>query len=253
MASLLLPILPGTIPQGACPATLQDMLVLFASNMEALLENGRSFYNIGDTAPAPEFQAYPWLNTNDNRWYTYTGVWSSPNNYSGNERRLFAGSLADLVTYDGGSAGAVTPTTGPMWVEDTDAAGRSPMSPGLIPGTTAPAKTLTVGEQYGSGEYTLTDANGATGIHTHAFGVSNPGGDDAFFSRPTAPVTVQGYTGYYITGSGPNTVQAETTADLFTLPSGAAGAGVTPTPFSIVPPVIGLYIIKPSGRQYYVA
>jgi len=249
--NILLPILAGTLPPGNCPTTLQDTLNLFANNMQAVLANGRSFYSIGDTKPAPEFQIYPWLRTTDGRWYVFQGVWRSPNNYDANERRLWVGDLTQLISYDGGSAGTVTPTTGPMWIEDTTAQGRSPMGPGAIPGTTSPAKTLAVGEQYGNGEYTLTDANGAVGLHKHPIGVCDPTSDDGVFPIQGA-TTVPGWSGHYIVGGGTQNYPTETTANLFSLAAGNDGKGITATPFSIVHPVIGIYIIKPSGRAFYV-
>lgn len=252
MGSILLPIQFNGLGQGYCFEGWDKLGLDLSNAQNAILENGRSFYNIGDTKPAPELQGYPWLRTTDGRWYVFQGVWRAPNNYDGNERRLWAGDLTQLVTYDGGSAGAVTPTTGPMWIDDTDAQGRVPMSPGLIPGTTTPAKTLAVGEQYGSGEHALTDAEGAVGAHKHMFGLTHSGNDDAYFSQLGAPTTVPSYQGFYITGSDGNIIANNTTADLQTLPSGTDGKGVTPTPFSIVPPVIGIYVIRPSGRQFYV-
>lgn len=249
---ILLPILAGTLPDGGnyCFVSWQQLLVDFSNNQTALLANGRSYYNIGPTKPAPEFQAYPWLNTNDNRWYVFNGVWRSPNNYNTNERRLWVGDLTQLVTYDGGTAGTVSPTTGPMWIEATEFQGRSPMGVGNIPSTTGPV-AITVTQQYGVGEYTLTDANGAVGSHTHLFGLRNPSGDDAYFSMLGAPTTTPNYQSSYITGSNGVIIANQTTADLQTLKSGSGGAGNTPTPFSIVHPVVGTYIIKPSGRQYY--
>ncbi len=252
MANILLPILPGTLSPGYCFTDWQTTLNDFANNMQAVLANGRSFYNIGPDKPAPELQIYPWINTAfRNLIFTFSGVWRSPNGYDSNERRLWVGDPTQLISYDGGSAGTVSPTTGPMWVTDDTFIGRSPMGPGLIPGTTAPAKTLSVDEQYGNGEATLTDSNGAVGSHTHLFGIRNPSGDDAFFSMLGAPTTTPNYQSTYITGSNGVILQNQTTADLVTLKSGADAAGNAPTPFSIVHPVVGTYVIKPSGRTYF--
>src|SRR5690242_20197534 len=111
MANVLLPILPGTLPEGSCFTNDQDRLVAFAAAMQAVLP-GLAFYNYGSTKPSVANQQYPWLNTNDGRWYSFSGNWRSPNNYSPFDRRWFAGTLTDLLTYDGGNS-----TFGPMWVE----------------------------------------------------------------------------------------------------------------------------------------
>ena len=248
MANLLLPIQAGSLPSGYCFTTYQNLLNDFSNLQKAVLTNGRTYYNIGDTKPAPEFQAYPWINTAfRNLIFTFNGVWRCPNGYNANERRLWSGDLTQLVTYDGGSAGAVTPTSGPMWISDPQAEGRVPMGPGNIPGTTGPV-ALTVGQQYGAGEVTLSDANGAVGSHVHGFGKYLSG---AAGFNTLGNFTVPAYNGAVVQGISSGT-GPDTTVNLFTLPSGTGATGVNATPFSIVPPVIGTYLIKPSGRQFFV-
>lgn len=246
MANLLLPILAGNLGQGECPTTLQGILNLFANNMQAVLANGRSFYNYGPDKPAPEFQPYPWLRTTDGRWYQFSGVWRSPYNYDPSERRLWIGAEADLVNYDGGSAGAVTPTTGPAWVVDHSFDGRSPMGPGLIANDPT-TKSLNVAENYGSGAHTLTEAEGGTGSHTHPYGLY-VAGTGAGFAGQLAPVTVAGFQTLFIGENSPAGASA-TTANMFTLPANN-GNGVTMAAFSITHPVRGLFVIQPSGRTY---
>ena len=141
-------------------------------------------------------------------------------------------------------------TSGPSWEIDTQFEGRVPIGVGTIPGTTTPVITTVVEDAVGNGEHTLTEAEGATGVHTHAFGVSHAGNDDAYFARLGTNI-VPSYTGYYITGSNGNIVAAQTSADLFTLPSGTGGSGVTPTPFSVVQPSVAVYVIMPTIRQFY--
>jgi hypothetical protein len=248
MANVLLPLQAADWPQGVCPATFQEQLNQIAALLKAVLP-GQAFYNFGPTKPGVEFQDYPWFRTTDGRWYYFSGVWRAPNNYDGNERRIFMGTEAQLAVYDGGDTGTPSPTTGPMWVVDTDFNGRSPIGVGDIPGTD-PVKTLALDENYGDGQHTLTEVEGGVGSHTHAFGKVNPGNDDAYFSKVGAR-TVAGYTGFYISGDNGNLEPPLTQADLFTLPPGSDGAGVTPVPFSVVHPVKAVNIIKPSGRLFY--
>lgn len=248
MPNILLPLQAGEWPQGLCPPDWPQALVAIANALKAVLP-GQTFYNYGDTKPAPEFQAYPWLRTIDARWYQFTGSWISPNQEtSADVRRIFVGDAAALAAYDGGAAGAVTANSGPMWEVDTVASARFLVGAGTFPSTLVVA----VGGVGGAEQHTLTDAEGGVGQHTHAFGLSNPGNDDAYFKKAGAPGTVPGYLGYYITGSNGNIELNQTTADLFTLPSGAAGAGVTPTPFSLLPPYYGVWIIKRTARLNYV-
>src|SRR5512146_583800 len=241
MANILLPILAGQMPQGFCFTNWQNLLNTISNAQNAVLPGGM-FYNYGDMKPVPEYEAYPWLRTIDMRWYQYDGDWITPVNYDASERRLYVGTLAALNTYDGGDTGTASDRSGPMWEEDTDFKDRLAMGVGTT--------LANPGDTGGEAEHTLTEAEGGVGTHTHAFGLSNPASDDAYFSRPGTS-TVQGYTGYYITGSGPNIVAGQTTADLFTLPSGSDGKGAAaPTPFPLIPPVVGVYFVKWTGRTY---
>lgn len=220
MATESLPILPGTLPPGVCYPDEQTRLVAFAENMSAQLD-GSAYYNYGSTQPSVENQGYPWLNTNDGRWYTFVGRWRTPSNYSTGERRWWAGSLADLVTYDGGESGD------PMWEEDTDFQGRSPMGPGAIPSAN-PSKTLTVGENYGEGAHTMTEAELVEHTHEPPEGIAN-------------------YIGYVEAGQ-PSSYEATGGTEMMTFGETAATGDGEAMP--IIHPVRGLYCIKWTGKQF---
>lgn len=245
MPNVLIPLLAGTLSEGECFGTEQERLNAYAAAMQGVLP-GLAYYNYGNTKPAVQYQSYPWLNTNDGRWYSFSGNWKSPVNYSLSDRRLYLGSEASLATYDGGDT-----TFGAMWVVDHDFDGRVPMGPGVVPGSD-PSKTLTFGEQYGAGSHTLTEAEGAVGNHKHFFGKTNPASDDAYFGYQGGSSTVQSYSGFFVTGSNGQIISTQTTADLITSPAGAGGAGVVSTPFSVVPPVVGCFVIKWTGRVNYI-
>lgn len=235
---------------------MQEMLVTMANNMQALLPGGLAFYNYGDTQPAPEYQAYPWLRSTDMRWYRFTGIWISPHPMTAGEHRWeeFA-AVANIWSFDGGDGSdpSVTPpgpSSGAMWEEDTAYRGRSPMGPGSVPGLTTPY-TLAPETDYGSGEHTLTEAEGATGLHVHGLGHAQTGNNDGYFLRQ-GQIAVAAWNGYGVIGSGSSEVIAALTdVNLFTWPTGATAAGVTSTPFGIVHPVRGMYCIKRTARQNY--
>lgn len=242
MSNILLPIIPGTLPENVCFSSWQAMLNLFASYMQAQLP-GETFFNYGDTKPAPELEAYPWLRTTDGRWYSFDGDWISPMNHDANERRLFVGTTGELQTYDGGDAGAPSDRSGPSWEVDTAWADRTPIGVGTV--------VVNPEDNAGTANHTLTEAEGAVGVHTHAYGIADLASDDAVFAT-SGQSNVAGYTGHYVFGGGAPLNPAETTANLFTLPSGTGGTGVpTPTAFSLIQPVRGVYVIKPTARLYY--
>lgn len=152
MPSVLLPLQPSSLPPGVCYASEQERLSSYAANLHAIL-NGQAFYNFGDAVPAVEFQSYPWFRTIDYRWYIYDGAWISANpEQSTDVRRLFVGSLTDLLTYDGGDNTPLSDRSGPMWTEDTDFQGRSPIGPGNLPTSGDP---IVVATNYGADQATL--------------------------------------------------------------------------------------------------
>lgn len=245
MGSILLPILPGTLPPEYCFTSWQKLLVDLSNSQNAVLD-GSAFFNYGPNEPDPQYQGYPWLKSTDMRWYFYSGNWLSPVNYDLNERRIYVGSLTDLVQYDGGDSGVASDRSGPMWERDTNFNDRIPMGIDTIVTSPDPAAA---GSTAGSATHILTEAEGAVGQHSHPMGVCDPSSDDGYFPI-TGTNTVPGWNGHFITGNGPQVPSVETTANLYTLASGTSGGGVTPTAFSIIPPVRGVYVIKWTGRLY---
>ncbi len=238
--NILLPVQPGSLLPNACYTSEQSRLNDFAAHLNAALSGGLAFYNYGDTKPDPSLQSYPWLRTVDGRWYSYSGKWkASVGTYDTNERRWFAGSLTDLITYDGGDSGSPSTESGPMWQEDTDFIGRSPMHPGLIPETAAFfSKTLAVGENYGDGSHAQTVAEMAA--HTHS---PDPTLADSFWGHaaPGSPATGN-------MGGGGDSIKLSQTAS-------TGGTGATPNvvnSMSLVQPSRGLYCIKRTNRNVYV-
>lgn len=238
MATVLLPIIGGTLVPGVCFGSEQERFNAFTAAQQAVL-NGMAFFNFGDTKPSVANQGYPWLRTVDGRIYYFSGQWkSSVGSYDLNERRWFAGSLVDLQTYDGGDTGTPGTEAGPMWIEDTAFIGRSPMHPGLIPETTPFfSKTLAVGENYGDGSHIQTTQEMAA--HTHT----------------PDPTKADGFLGHAVVGA-PATFDVTGGGSVINMPlTGVAGGnGLTPSvtqSTNMVGPVRGLFCIKRSGRMFY--
>lgn len=259
-------LIPPTFKKDYCPKSLQELAnsIINGTQLTFLIQQGNFLYNMGSTTPAPENRIFPWLYTPNGRWYTFQfGLWTAPMDPSMRDptfRRMWkpaVGTPASAIwSVDEGSGAdpVITPptaTTGASWELDLDDwAGRVPIGVGAIPDAD-PAKTLVLGDTGGVPQHKLTPEEGANSSHTHAFGVSHAGNDDAYFAK-TGVNTVPSYTGYYITGSNGNIEAAQTTADLFTLPSGSDGKGVPdPTAFPTMPPYRAIYWAKPTIRKWY--
>lgn len=243
MSNLLLPILPSNLDPNYCFTSWQKTLNDFANAMKAVL-NGETFYNFGDTVPAPEFQAYPWLRTTDGRWYVYSGDWISPNPETSTEvLRIFTGTTASLATYDGGDNGTPSDRSGPMWEVATEMADNLPIGVG----TTVAA----VGGTAGSATAVLSMANMD---HWHGVGTDGaPGGNDPpiMISRAwgVSPATftqrLQDSPGTGTWGDG-GLFSSGTMGS-----TGPLASSTTPTAFSIIPPVVGVYFIRRTNRAFY--
>lgn len=232
MPTLQLPLIPGTLPVGACYTNEQQRLNAYMAVSYAQL-NGQTMFNYGPDVPAIENQSYPWLRTTDGLWYVYLGVWRSPRpliEQNSSYRIMWVGDEADIPTINGGTAGVATETTGPFWEKDTLFAGRSPMMPGEIPSSN-PTKTLNVREVYGEGAHLQTVLE--LPAHSHP-----PLAEDAtgFLGYPGVP------SGNLIVNStsGNDTASSARTGD-------TGGSEAMP----IIHPVYGCWILKPTIRRFY--
>lgn len=243
-----LPLQGPTVPEGFCNSLndsnwVQNLINLIFTGVAKFEGSGFTAVINQATQPAVADRDKLWRDTDTGIIYNFSGgAWVSPHPEvpSGDARRWWAGDLASLITYDGGTAGAVGANSGPMWEEDTDMIGRSPMHPGNIP-TANPAKVLAVDENYGEGAH-LQDAQ-EVGAHDHPLAtlssitnadgtidtcVTGAGSDGLFIS-----------TGATATASTPLSVEInEFTTTQQTMP--------------VIHPVRGLYCIKRTGRINYV-
>ncbi len=228
MANVLLPIQPATLtPPDACYGTEQERLNGFAAALFAVLP-GSAFYNYGNTKPTVDNNAYPWLNTNDMRWYRFEGVWISNSNLNADERRMWYGTADDLKLYDGGDAGIPSDRSGPMWEIDHDFDARFPVGPGTFP------STLAVNVSSAGGDERVILTEGQLPAHTH------PHGDpDANFASAYTTTPNQNTYRAYDAGAGDISFNPVT---------GSTGSGES---HNNLPPYRGIYIVKPTGRLYF--
>lgn len=232
MADTPVTLIPGTLPDGYCFRGYQILYNDFFNLGTAFLAGQYRTYNYGNSEPVANDRDKPWRRLNvdgsPDRWYDYfNGEWVAPYEVpaSSDERRIWVGAAVDLESYDGGSAGAVTATTGPFWEVDTDFAQRVPLGVGTLP---LSGTVVNVGDTGGVDQVTLTTAQMPSHLHTisNAFAAQVGAGGGA----------IVGFAG---TGTG---VVATSPVN-----TNATGGG---QPHSNIPPYIGVYFIKRTARIY---
>jgi len=243
-----LPIIPPSVPEGFCntlgPDWIQQIINLMGQSVAVFSDVGTIVLN-QEVVPNANQRDFLWFRPSTSiiyYWDTGTSAWISvhPDPPGSDVRRFWAGTLVDLESYDGGLPGPVGDNAGPMWEEDTDMPGRSPMHPGPIPSAN-PAKTLAVNENYGEGAHTLTQAE----LPDVTFPNVAPAQGDAtgdIWGDSTGSDTGELY--------GDNGLAAENTAEnpiKFVVKSGGSGS-----PLNVIHPVRGLYCIRRTARINYV-
>lgn len=259
-------LLPGTLPAGYCyPDDPQQLNLDIVTRILAFLDQNFPGIYVGPTsAPPPADQRdRVWINSDNQLSYQYLGgKWRRTYQFAAANSGLspflvlWTGLAADIDSFDGGSPGAVSDTTGPLWQIVAEFAGSVPIGVGLIPGS-SPAATITApGDTKDSlgvtGEYAhvLTDLEGAVAAHKHGIGVCDPASDDGAFPIQAAS-TVPSWAGHFITGGGSQSSPTATTANLFSLAPGTDGKGVVPSAgHNNMQPYRGVYFIARTARKY---
>lgn len=246
-----LPLIPGSLPVGWCPASEQDRYNKYFALGIAQLSLGTGYtIKYSDTEPTPEERANTlWYKTiggvPDRLYVYYNGYWSAQHEVpaDGEERRLWVGSEANVWAYDGGdgtdpgAGGAnVTAQTGAMWMVDHSFDFRFPIGVGTNPVTYdgGAATTVGVGGTGGAERHTLLLSEIPEHTHTFEedqFGHGAADGNDSDSNQGTLRSQVGGAGAY----------------EPVTDPVGEGKSHPT------IPPYIGVFFIKRTGRIFRTA
>ena len=233
----LITLTPPSLPVGYCPSNYQQLANDVISGTQANFNSsiGNSFFNFGPTTPALNNQVYPWLDNNGNWWVFQGGYWSRQNPVAAgsSERRIFVGTSADVLSYDGGDGTVYSgnPYAGSMWAIDTNFEARFPVGAGTFAasGVVSVNGTTTSTAVAGEDKHTLVTAEMPS--HTHQI-------LDQYINlvqRGTAD-----------SGVFSATNRSEGVANL--LPTTSSGGDAA---HNNLPPFYGVYFIKRTGRVYY--
>jgi len=253
-----LPIISETIPDGSCPETYNELAQLFASHFFAVQGAGVGKQWIFSAAkPTLDQTDYGWFQLDDQglpiRPYLFAqGLWLSRHpTYPGQAVWVFQ-DIADITAYDGGSAGVVSLTTGPMWqyaratdlnnTSDSDIiTAKFPITKGTLPSGTV----LNTGDTGGEESHSLTEPEMPP--HTHVITTVKPiankwSGNESGAGKIT--------TGNQDIAEGDASIIAN---NPFFEASITGGSGTPPvvTPHNTLPPYIVGILIQRTNRLFY--
>lgn len=155
----------SSFPVGYCFTTPNQFAVDLVTRLAGEVAGDANFFNDGDTTPAPDDQDRPWLphnySGNNPPAFVYQfvdGAWRMPNPNPTGAVMMYQGTEASIETFDGGEAGAITATTGPMWQKVSAMDAKIPIGPGTL-GTAPNTRTIAIGGTLGEDKVTLIEEN----------------------------------------------------------------------------------------------
>lgn len=229
-------LIPGTLPDPFEPPTWERVWAELA-NCKIVL-SGETKYIVSASEPAASDRGNLWVKTDATggvvRVYLYAnGKWLARHPYDaaplGRVLLMWTGDPTSLETYDGGSSGTVTATTGPMWEVASEFVAKSPI--GVDAADTLGKSLTTVGDEAGSHEHVLTTPELPS--HQHALPLVRRFDAEADLYGPRTPQDEASIGG----------------ADTDSMSVDATGDGLA---HNNLGPVRAVYFIKRTGRIYYV-
>lgn len=223
----------ASVPDAWCNLSLQEIWPKLVSLIAAELAGTQNTFNDGDTTPAPDDQDKPWTppsfsggNPPAFIYHYISGAWIMPNPNPPGVVMMYQGTEASIVTFDGGEAGVVTETQGPMWEKVSALDARIPIGPGTLAGGRVIANGGTLGEDV----HTLTrDELPNVQIDTplkRRTDLQDGGSSTALFETSF-------------------TLSSSVSVDVPTEPLGDGDAHEN------MPPVYGIFFIKRTARKFY--
>lgn len=215
------------------PASPHQLGVDLTQRLAGETDGDSTFFNDGDATPSPDNRIYPWTpqsfsgsNPPAFIYHYVNGAWIMPNPTPTGIVAMYMGLEADIPTLDGGEAGAITDTTGPMWEKVSAMDAKIPIGPGTL----ASGRVIAVNGTLGEEKVTLIEEN----IPLHE--MSAYALDDGANLSPVGLIADDDRT------SSPNA------GSIDSFGGDINGATVA---HENLPPVIGIWFIRRTARKFY--
>lgn len=154
------PVTPGNLPLGYCPASYQDLLNTFSANQTVTVPSALSQIVWQTNAPAPGNNvAWGKLDTLGRPLGVYffaQGAWLKIHPLVPGLVQWWFSALPDFTTFDGGDGNSVSAISGPMWAQAVDGNGNLIQAAFPVVGGTLPSgKVLSIGGAGGEENHIL--------------------------------------------------------------------------------------------------
>lgn len=235
MAGSPITISSSSVPNDYCAQGIQQDWPFLVGLLAAELTGNVGTFNDGDSTPSPDNQDKAWMPStfsgSNPPAFVYrfvNGAWIMPHPVAPGIISLYLGTDASIPTFDGGEAGTVSDTTGPMWERVAAFDARFPVGVGTFPSGTAVAVTGTGGEE--KHELLMTE------IPNHDHGV---GGKNLLSVNATSKTVDLEFGGADAGG-----IQA-------VAEGGDSSNGDATVAHNNLPPLIGVFFIRRTARRFY--
>lgn len=258
-----IPLTPASLPPGYCFSTWQQLVIdIFTGAFGTIPGNLGIGFNYGPDIPGVDDQNKPWIRTDVSggdmgKWTFGYGRWTQrhfPPAGPNGDRIIWAGTLADLYSWDGGDGTdpTVTPptqVTGSFWEQDTDFAARTIVGVGTLP---LSGTVLAVGDTGGLDQVKLTLEEMFP--HTHTPQAEEQAGKPANKIWGSDPAGGAGTGNVYPNNDGLAGIATQEVPINTTLANAGGDTSATPPvdskPHENMPPFITVYVAKRTARIY---
>ena len=232
---MTIPVTPGQLPSGFCPATYQQLLNAFSA-VQSVDVGASSGIQVVASASKPTDTTVIWQRLDqfgrpDRIYWFASGAWLSLHPLVPGLTQWWFDVLPNFATFDGGDALAPSVLSGPMWqkAKNSDGIEIAAKFP-IAAGTLASGTVLNQGDTGGEDQHVLTLTE--IPAHTH---------------------TVPLYQGNSVNHADRINTTDEITAQNLTYQSGSAGGkadGTTAAHQNMPPYVVG-YLLQRTSRLFY--